>query len=327
LYNFNLCLPAYQVANVNMLNVVTLKDDYPLSMATFSMLREEYSPFKKTEDYIFRNFDKRYFLEFEEFLKFCINEATSRESAYDLLYSKIKSFIRYSHEFSVLQLKLNRSLNYKYKSFEEVRKKVYNNPIMNEYYLDGLALSQYLWPNHYKMNRFLIDGLNSSPIINRAIDVPCGPGIQSWLARRYSKIQSMSLCDLSEYSVNYARKLHAHFGGAGSWDIVHTPVEECTGRFNLIINGELMEHLEDPEAMLATLDRLLADDGIIYLTTAIFAAAVDHIYMFRSANEVRKMLEAHFTIQSELVLPVSLQPHREDMYNEPINYACFLSRK
>lgn len=310
-----------------MLDILSLKHECPLSVFTFELLRREYLPFKKTEDYIFKNFGKEYFLEFEEFLKFCINESAGKELTYDMLHSKIKGFIRYSHEFSVLQVKLNRTLNYKYKCFEEVRERVYNNSIMNEYYLDGLAFSQYLWPNHYKMNRFLIDGIKSSAAIAQAIDVPCGPGIQSWLARRNSNIKSMLLCDLSEYSVNYARKLHDFFEESGAWNISHSSIEECKGQFNLIINGELIEHLEDPEAMLETLDRLLADDGVIYLTTAIFAAAVDHIYMFRSVHEVRKMLVAHFNIKNELVLPVSLQQYREDMYNEPMNYACFLSRK
>jgi 2-polyprenyl-3-methyl-5-hydroxy-6-metoxy-1,4-benzoquinol methylase len=301
--------------------------EYPLSTMVFKILREEYPPFLKTEFYINKNFDENYFFEFEKFIEFYIRDARCDKTVFDLLFLKIKGFIRYSHEFSVLQMRLNQNLNYKFNSFKEVEEKVYNNPMMNDYYLDGLAFSQYLWPNHYMMNKFLINGIKQLGVVARAIDVPCGPGVQSWLARRHSTIQSMTLCDLSLYSVSYARTLHSYFCEAGDWDMFHSPVEKCMGKFDLIINGELMEHLEDPEAMLATLDRLLAKDGTIYLTTAIFAAAIDHIYMFRSAQEVREMLEKRFKIESELVLPVSLQSHREDMYNQPINYACFLRRK
>jgi 2-polyprenyl-3-methyl-5-hydroxy-6-metoxy-1,4-benzoquinol methylase len=305
----------------------SLKKNFPLSILTFEILGKEYPAFSKTKFYIYQNFDENYFFEFEEFLNFSLREASNKVFVEDLLFSKVKSFIRYSHEFSVLQIKLNRTLNYQYSTFEEVKEKVYNNQIMDDYYLDGLAFSQYLWPNHYKMNRFLIDGLRSLGSTCRAIDVPCGPGIQSWLARRHCNIGNMTLTDLSAYSVNYSRQLHSYFHEFGEWAVNQSPIEECKGEFNLIINGELMEHVEDPRALLAKLDRMLSHDGMIYLTTAIFAAAIDHIYMFRSAQEVRTILMDQFHIVSELVLPVSLTPHREDMYNEPINYACFLRRK
>lgn len=294
---------------------------------SFDVLRKEYPSFSKTEKYIFQNFDVAYFREFEDFLRFCLGDASTGDAKIAALLSKLKRFIRYSHEFTVLQIRLNKSLEYKYSSFNEVEERVYNNPMMDDYYLDGLAFSQYLWPNHYKMNRFLVEGLGSLGSVRRAIDVPCGTGVQSWLARRHSTIHSTTLCDLSAYSVNYARKLHSHFDEEGDWEVFHSPVEKCEGEFDLIINGELLEHLEEPEEMLKTLERLLAKDGVIYLTTAIFAAAIDHIYMFRSAQEVRDMLKRHFKIESELVLPVSLQPHSENMYNQPMNYACFLRRK
>ena len=218
-------------------------------------------------------------------------------------------------------------MNYKHSSFEEIKSSVYNNRLMNDYYLDGLAFSQYLWPNHYRMNQFLINGIKQlAPLVN-VLDVPCGPGIQSWLVRRHSSIQSITLCDLSFYSINYTRNLHSYFCEAGYWNTFHSPIESCQGEYEFIINSELLEHLEDPVAMMEILDRLLSKGGTIYLTTAIFAAAIDHIYMFRNAQEVREILTLRFKIESELVLPVSLEEHREDMYNQPINYACFLRRK
>jgi len=304
-----------------------LLSDYPLVSKTFNILKKEYPSFLKTRDYIFTNFGEDYFNEFELFLGFYVHEAADGESSENALFRKLKSFIRYSHEFLVLQVKLNRTKEYQYRSFKEVEERVYKNSMMSDYYLDGLALSQYLWPNHYKMNRFLIDGLRQAGAFNRAIDVPCGPGVQSWLIRRHLRINSMSICDLSEYSVRYARKLHQYFGEAGAFDASRRSIEECDSEFELVVNGELLEHVEDPARMLTMLDRLLAKDGIVYLTTAIFAAAIDHIYMFRSVQQVREMLEERFMIVAELALPVSLKQYRQDMYNEPINYACFLRRK
>jgi 2-polyprenyl-3-methyl-5-hydroxy-6-metoxy-1,4-benzoquinol methylase len=293
----------------------------------FEILRVEYPSFSKTENYIKINFDELYLKEFEELICYFVRDAIDEQDFHRIIRSKIESFIRYSHEFTVLQLKLNKSKSYQYNSFEEVKSAVYNNPMMNDYYLDGLALSQYLWPNHYKMNRFLINGIARLYSLGNVLDAPCGPGIQSWLVRRHSNIRSMTLCDLSLFSVDYSRKLHSSSNLAGTFRCLHSGIEECKGEFDFIINGELLEHLEDPISMLESLDRLLKNDGIIYLTTAIFAAAIDHIYMFRSAREVREMLETHFVVKSELVLPVSLSPYREDMYDEPINYACFLKRR
>ena len=70
----------------------------------------------------------------------------------------------------------------------------------------------------------------------------------------------------------------------------------------------------------------MADDGELFLTTAIWAAAIDHIYLFTRAQEVRDMLEKYFIIESELVLPVMANKGPEDE-KTPLNYAAVLKKK
>ena len=92
--------------------------------------------------------------------------------------------------------------------------------------------------------------------------------------------------------------------------------------------GEFLEHLEDPLGCLKKLNRLLKDDGKLFLTVAVYAAMIDHIYLYRSAQEVRNhIIEAGFKIEKELVQTVfdkdSSDPEKE---NIPISYAAILTK-
>jgi len=89
---------------------------------------------------------------------------------------------------------------------------------------------------------------------------------------------------------------------------------------------EQLEHVEKPDELISKLSFLLKDDGRIFLTTAIYAAAVDHIHLFHNVADVRNSVKGNFKIDSELSLPVSLQDYDEGMNNVSINYACLLSR-
>ena len=90
-----------------------------------------------------------------------------------------------------------------------------------------------------------------------------------------------------------------------------------------------MEHLEDPLEVLNKLYRILTDDGKIFITVAVWAAHIDHIYLYKSANDVRDHLhQANFCIENELVQAVfekdETNPEKEKI---PVNYAAILKKK
>lgn len=62
-------------------------------------------------------------------------------------------------------------------------------------------------------------------------------------------------------------------------------------KFDCIVMGEVLEHVEEPERMLRKIRTLLKEDGISYISTVINAPAIDHIYLFSSVDEVLHMVE------------------------------------
>jgi 2-polyprenyl-3-methyl-5-hydroxy-6-metoxy-1,4-benzoquinol methylase len=53
----------------------------------------------------------------------------------------------------------------------------------------------------------------------------------------------------------------------------------------------LAEHLEDPRRLLQAIAHHLADNGLVFFSTALESAQKDHIYEFHHESEVVKMAE------------------------------------
>src|SRR3989344_4620181 len=220
----------------------------------------------------------------------------------------IKDFVDYSLEFLELQIELEKTGNYLCSSYKEAREKVYQNPeVMENRYLNGLLLSQAFWINHHEILRFFIEEFCTNNKQNgKILEIPVGSGIfisefatrnKSWQADGY---------DISRSSVEFSKKMLDFNGLSDSVNIMEKNVFDLEGakQYDKVVCGELLEHLEDPEALLRKLRSVLAEGGRLFLTTAIWAAAIDHIYLFKSSQEVRNMLDKYFHIEKELVLNV-----------------------
>jgi hypothetical protein len=60
---------------------------------------------------------------------------------------------------------------------------------------------------------------------------------------------------------------------------------------NVIVLGEILEHLEDPLKVLNKVSNHLSSGGLIWITIPINAPAIDHISLFRSKEEVFALVE------------------------------------
>lgn len=295
---------------------------FPLTARALGHVQQSYPLYTKTRDYILRTFDDDWLAFSEELLS-----GIPRQHGTPNFDQQLRSFIRYSHEFVTLQIKLNKAGRYLHESYDEMITAVYENDLMKEYYLDGLFLSQIFWPNHYKMIRFFQQRLAAIPA-DKTLEVPCGTGIYSYLTLQFKPGTQLLSVDLSPHAVEYTRRVLRDSPRGVDAQVRCQDVFQLEeeNEFDLIICGELLEHLNHPEELLRKLKQLLKSDGRIFLTTAIFAAALDHIYLFESAEEVRDMLLKEFVIEHELVLPTSLEEHKPLMKRVPMNYACVLAR-
>lgn len=265
--------------------------------------------------------------EYDRELALHICETLYRIRNYDIqaYTSTIRNLIYMSEEFLELQSELERLGHYRYSSFDEVKKSVIDNPtIMEGRYLDALFLSQSFWPNHNRILSFFIENFcrNLKPA-GSMLEVPCGSGVFSLEFLMRNRWEA-TLCDLSEYSVAFSKTILESCGIEKAQFVYRNVFDlDENVRFDRIICGELLEHLENPQALLDKLHRLLKDDGMIFLTTAVWAAAIDHIYLFEDVKSVDEMIEKRFKFVKKLVLPLNpaADPNQSRI---PINYAAIL---
>ena len=96
-----------------------------------------------------------------------------------------------------------------------------------------------------------------------ALDVGCGAGLLAEpLARLGAKVTAI---DAAPEVIAVAK---AHAAGQGlAIDYRHSAVEDLDGRFDLVTAMEVIEHVADPRAFLASLAARLAPGGLLILST------------------------------------------------------------
>lgn len=151
-----------------------------------------------------------------------------------------------------------------------------------------LLLSTVLTEHRYRIMQ-LINQLDS--LGNSALFVGCGPGLEIELVK--DKVSSISAYDLNtDEFVQFKHKgielNEKRFDG--------TPREA----FESIFLIEILEHLEDPYALLAHSHNALKKDGQVVLTTATNIPQFDHMYNFKADHiEFEKKVEdLGFTLES-----------------------------
>ena len=212
---------------------------------------------------------------------------------------------------------------------EQAFDETYANPDRMKSYMIGLALSQFLWPTHYRIfdafdrtlggcrqgvGSYLEIGPGHGLYLHRSIRL-LGPG---------TRFQAL---DISPTSVEITRSIIAHFHPeltGVTFRVGDFLQFDDTERYDFITMGEVLEHVNEPLRMLSKLESLLADSGRAFVTTAINAPAVDHVYHFTGVEQVRAMIgAAGLEIVCDEVLPVEELPMEQIVSQKiTINYCA-----
>jgi 2-polyprenyl-3-methyl-5-hydroxy-6-metoxy-1,4-benzoquinol methylase len=252
---------------------------------------------------------------------------------WDEYYRNLHSLVLFSLEFLKLQVNLVKTGRYPYSTFEEVQKYVYDDPkreLTGPWYMMALFFSQIFWVTHYKVNKFFLNEVctNRKPH-GRILEVPAGTGIfiSNFLER--NKAWHGAALDISDSAIDFARNTFRVYRiGDSRVSLIQDDIYkfEPEVKYDVILCGEFLEHLEDPLGALKKLYSILDDDGELFLTVAIYAAMIDHIYLYKSAQEVRgQILSAGFAIKTELVQNV-FQKNKPEDEKTPINYSAVLTK-
>jgi 2-polyprenyl-3-methyl-5-hydroxy-6-metoxy-1,4-benzoquinol methylase len=227
------------------------------------------------------------------------------------------------------QLRFSETGKYSSTSFEEVNNRVYNNPEVMDYFMNGLLLSQVLWKHHYSIFSFFSNNFpNYKNNIHNYLEIGGGHGL--FISEAINVLGGnthFTLVDISPTSIEVSKK----FIGSHLVEYVLSDIfkYETNTKYNFITMGEVIEHVEDPVALLNKLKELLAPNGVIFMTTPTNAPSIDHIYLFRNALEVIDVIH-----RAGLEVIEDIKVYAEDLPEEmaiklkvTMMYGCFLKLK
>lgn len=116
--------------------------------------------------------------------------------------------------------------------------------------------------------------------------------------------------DISEASIKQTKAIIDYFypEAEGRFNLRNMDFFEATdlepGTFSAIVMGEVLEHVEQPQAFINRIAELATDDAYIYMTTCANAPAIDHIYLYETPEEVEDQFRAGgLEIVDSIILP------------------------
>ena len=189
--------------------------------------------------------------------------------------------------------------HYANSSYKEVFESTYDNEDFMKHYHWGVFASTFLWEHHIRITDFF----NHSylPLLSeennlRCFDLGAGSGIWSWQLLNHYLDAKVDAVDISKTSVKKLEEMMANnglqdrvtasLGDATSWQPSEQQQEYDAG-----ISCFLLEHLEQPLKLFENVAKLLKPRGVAFLTAALTAAEIDHIYEFKRESEIILMAE------------------------------------
>jgi len=253
----------------------------------------------KTTDELFWERAERFA---EGFLGYLMEIGTTPEGAVD-------AYLRLCNSMLVEKTHFARTGKYRYQSAQKVDEQVYSNPDVMSYHMQGLALSQFLWPNHYSMYaRFQREMAEYGHKVRKYLEIGAGHGLFLSESLQAAPNASFTVVDISKVSIDMASRMIRHlssYSGPVQFRLQDVMTFDSSSTFDFITMGELIEHVDDPGELLRKVYRLLKPEGRAYITTCCNCPSIDHVYLFESVEQIRCLLgQAEFHLVSELVLPV-----------------------
>ena len=230
------------------------------------------------------------------------------------LEAALRGYVAFALDSMRRQKSFERSREYPKKSYAEAAVEVYlNEAHMLGEYLPGLLLSHFLWPHHYRQLQFF-EAAFLAPMklarYCRFAEVGIGTAVYSRRILASVADSTGSGFDISTSSCAFARR-HLEASGSGHRfrinlrDVIANPIDPIAW----LVCVEVLEHLEDPVQFLVALRRGLATGGRAFITAALNAAHADHIYLYRTAEDVWAHLEsAGFRLEQSFVAAAYAPP-------------------
>jgi 2-polyprenyl-3-methyl-5-hydroxy-6-metoxy-1,4-benzoquinol methylase len=182
-------------------------------------------------------------------------------------------------------------------SMPELVSEVYEDEGYMVPYMWAAILIYPFWPsmiNHIALYRD--DFLKALPLGAKLLELASGHGVMGLLAAESRGDIQVKGFDISPPAVAVANRLlgasgHGHRVTFEVKDALKLNLTEGRGTYQGIIAAMLAEHLEDPRPLFKAIAHYLADDGLVFFSTALESAQRDHTFEFHHESEPLKMAE------------------------------------
>lgn len=212
----------------------------------------------------------------------------------------INYYLKMIGDFNEEMLDFMRTGKYRNTSFDAVNKAMYNNPDVMVSHMHGLLLSQFLWKHHYDVYQYFKNGIQKYLPVQSYLEIGAGHGL--YFEAAMGKIGddcTFEALDISETSLELTKSLIKSDQVIYHLKNVFDYTDEDEKK-DFITMGEVLEHVEDPLALLTKIKSLIKPEGTIFITTPTNAPSIDHIYLFNNVQEIRDLInEAGLEIVDE----------------------------
>jgi 2-polyprenyl-3-methyl-5-hydroxy-6-metoxy-1,4-benzoquinol methylase len=212
--------------------------------------------------------------------------------------SMTDAFVRFSMDVNFAQARYEAAGHYEHKSYQECQDSVYSQDETMDDYLSGIYLTNFLWAHHLDLSLLFEERFVARlPDAARIVEIASGHGGWGLWALHAKPRATLTGFDISPKAIEMSTRLAE---GAGMADRARYALQNVmeldpatTAPVDACICSFLIEHLEQPDQLLSVISALLRPGGTAFLTGALTAAQVDHIYEFRFESELVQIAERH----------------------------------
>jgi 2-polyprenyl-3-methyl-5-hydroxy-6-metoxy-1,4-benzoquinol methylase len=203
---------------------------------------------------------------------------------------------------------------YSCKSQTVANENVYSKPEIMGYYMSALLISQILWKHHFCIFIYFktrITNYFDKDSKIKILDIGPGHGFFSFFIKEtFAGFDKIDFVDISETSLAMTKNIIGENGKLNYYLKDIFDFDESV-KYDFIVLGEVLEHLDKPQEILVKLSRLLSSNGILWITTPTNSPALDHVYLFKTKEEVISLIEA-----CDLKVDASVNYFAEDVTEE-----------
>lgn len=260
------------------------------------IFQRDYRFFKDVVDRAWQNFGPTWLGECEESLSRVFPSSESLTLA-------VKGYAYFVLDVMRRQVQFERERSYPNKTYDEAAQEVYlDERYMRDEYLPGVLLSHFLWRHQWQQVRFFATAFAAQAQLrspSRFAEIGVGTGLYSRRMLQHVPSVRGTGFDISPASKAYTEQHVRAFGFEDRYEVILADIAtQSVEPFDWIICVEVLEHLEDPVLFLRALRERLAPNGRAFITAALNAAQVDHIYLYETAEQVLSDLqEAGFALE------------------------------